>query len=170
MRNKRWYVDIEELPWYEINRNWDIKNKKTGCIRKLCISKRWYRVINVKVNDKYRLYSVHRLVAKAFIPNPLNLPEVNHINWDKTDNRVSNLEWVTSSQNAKHRWDTWLNIYDNRDKRKAVLCYNKEWVFIKEYESLSEASRELWLSRGSIWNVCRWIWKTYWWYIWKFKQ
>ncbi|AIW03111.1 HNH endonuclease [Proteus phage PM 85] len=51
---------------------------------------------------------VHRLVAKHFIPNPFNLPEVNHINGDKRDNSVNNLEWVTSKDNVKHALSTGL--------------------------------------------------------------
>lgn len=170
MRNKRWYTDIKGLPWYEINKCWTIRNKKTLKTRKPHLWIRWYNTVGIRVNGKMRTLYVHRLVAETFIPNPLNLPEVNHIDWDKTNNRASNLERVTSSQNALHWRRTWLRTYDNRDKRKAVVWYNKDGTIAYEFESQAEAWRVLWLSRWSIGNVCRWIWKTYWWYIRKFKS
>jgi len=76
--------------------------------------KRDGQIINVKLNKfgyqyKSNIRLVHRIVAIAFIPNPLNKPEVNHINGIKIDNRVENLEWATRSENNKHAWDTGLN-------------------------------------------------------------
>ena len=62
---------------------------------------------------------IHRLVAQKYIPNPENKPEVNHINGDKTDNRVKNLEWVTNRENMRHAFDTGLNC--NKYKRKLTM-------------------------------------------------
>ena len=57
---------------------------------------------------KRKQVSIHRLVACAFIPNPNNLPQVNHIDGNKKNNNIDNLEWVTSSENVKHAFDTGL--------------------------------------------------------------
>ena len=57
----------------------------------------------IKNGNKFKTV-IHRLVAKAFIPNPENKPEVNHINGNKRDNRLDNLEWCTSSENRKHEF------------------------------------------------------------------
>jgi hypothetical protein len=64
-----------------------------------------------------KVVTVHRLIAQAFIPNPENKPEVNHINGIKSDNRLENLEWVTSKVNAQHAWDIGLN----ESNRKSII-------------------------------------------------
>lgn len=69
---------------------------------------------NVCIRDKW--YQVHRLVAIAFIPNPLNKPYVNHKNGRRDDNRVKNLEWVTNAENNKHSWDTGIRCVSRMRK------------------------------------------------------
>lgn len=61
-----------------------------------------YPFVQVMENGKLKVKTIHRLVALAFIPNPLNLPEVNHIDSNRTNNRLENLEWVSRTQNAHH--------------------------------------------------------------------
>lgn len=63
-----------------------------------------YKYVKIKTKE----YLTHRLIATAFIDNPNNKPEVNHIDGNKDNNNVSNLEWVTHSENVKHAWDTGL--------------------------------------------------------------
>ena len=156
--------EIKWLTGYEVNEDWEIRNKKTWLIRKAFIASDWYKTINIWWN----YYKVHRLVAETFIPNPNKYKEVNHIDSDKTNAKVENLEWVTPSQNILHSRRSWFRKYKNEDKRKAVVWYNKDWEKIYKFVSLSEAARTLWLSRWNIGNVCRGIWKTYWWIIRKF--
>jgi len=67
------------------------------------ITKKGYLRVQLYSNtSKCKSYSVHRLVAQTYIPNPNNLPQVNHINEDKTDNRVENLEWISNSDNIRY--------------------------------------------------------------------
>ena len=77
-----------------------------------------YRVVSAMIDGKQKNFYVHRLIAEAFIPNPDDKPEVNHIDGNPANNRVENLEWVTRSENASHAYRTGLiNPYAN-----AVPC------------------------------------------------
>lgn len=86
--------------------------------------------------------TVHRLVAKAFIPNPDNLVQVNHIDGDKTNNTVSNLEWVSRSQNIKHAYSTGLMNSDHLKGSKHPNSKITEEV-VKDIRSSNLKNKEL---------------------------
>ena len=97
-----------------------------------------YPQVSLWKNNKGSYFYIHRLVAQAFIPNPNNLPEVNHIDGNRTNNHVSNLEWVTSSENSFHAVQTGLRTYTHRlTKEEFVDCL---WDVIQgeSYASLSQ--------------------------------
>ncbi len=79
-------------------------------IRVQRMQKDGYMEVNLSVNQKSKLIRIHRLVAEAFIANPKDKPQVNHIDGNKTNNHVSNLEWNTQSENQIHAYKTKLQI------------------------------------------------------------
>lgn len=106
-------------------------------------------------DGKRRGFSVHRLVAKAFIPNPDNLPQINHKNEIRSDNRVENLEWCTNHYNM-HYGNCQRRIYEGQHF-KPVDVYTKDGKFLKHYESLVEAARATGVSTGTVSWICQGI-------------
>ena len=110
-----------------------------------------YKQIGLSIKGKVYYFLIHRLVAEAFIPNPDNLPFVNHKNEDKTDNRVENLEWCTAKYNMTYNNIQWRRT---EGRRKKISQFTKDGIFIKEWDCATTASVALNLQRRHICACC----------------
>ena len=95
--NKTEWRQVIEHPNYEVNELGQIRHKKRKQILSPRSNNGGYQYVNFKVDGKNTNFAVHRIVANAFIPNPNGYTEINHKDYDKTNNCVENLEWVNSS-------------------------------------------------------------------------
>lgn len=183
-----WYEGLYEISnkWIIISLvNWRRKINRVK-ILKPSITTTWYYFVNLYKHWIVRSKMIHRLVALTFIPNPENKPQVNHKDWNKLNNSLENLEWVTSSENVQHAWNTGLrkineNCYFIKNKpskwlfwwkhprSRRVLQYNKEWILIKKFNSLIEAWEYTVISRSSISECCSWKLKSAGGFIWKYE-
>jgi hypothetical protein len=94
--------DINGFEFYQITINGDVYSKRTRRKMKSSKNHNGYLYVQFSVNNKKKNFYIHQLVAKAFIENPENKPFVNHKDFNKTNNHISNLEWCTNSENMKH--------------------------------------------------------------------
>lgn len=121
-----------------------------------------YLTLYLTKDKEKKNHKVHRIVAINFIENPQFLPQVNHKNGNKSDNRVENLEWCTSQQNLEHAWENGLNCY----KPKPIDQYDLEYNFIKTWNSATEIEKELGFYKASIVHCCKQRRKSVYGFIW----
>lgn len=139
-----WYplIEFPESP-YEINKMGQVRNKKTGKILKPCI-KYGYLAYTLYINSKMYYRHAHILVARQFIPNPEGKPIVNHIDENKRNPCVDNLEWVTNKENSLYGTSSRRN---GQSKEKAINEYSLTGQYIRTWRS-STALAEYFSSRG----------------------
>ena len=127
---------------------------------------------------KNKKYSVHRLIAQTFIDNPNKFPVINHIDGNKLNNKVSNLEWCTYKHNNDEAIKMGLiklkfNSFENRIRAKKINQYDLQGNFIKSYECSTDAEKELKqkgikVNSDNIRSVCNNRRKTAGGYIWRY--
>lgn len=115
---------------YQVSDLGNVKNIKTGRILKQKIDNGYYR-IGFSFNGKVKMFRVHRLVAEAFLPNPKNYKIVNHIDRNRKNNNVSNLEWCDNIHNVTHKLDM---LFKNKELFNK-LCLNCRTILNNLYSN-----------------------------------
>lgn len=128
-----------------------------------------YYLVTLVHEGKRKNQFIHRLLAKHFIPNPENKPQVNHIDGNKQNNLLSNLEWVTAKENAQHA--VRIGLCDARTKAQntAVIQEHLDGSFVAEHVSLHEAGRSTGIAWQNISKVVRGIRPKAGGYSWRYK-
>lgn len=130
---KEIWKDIPGYSGYQVSNIGRVRSKR--CILKQMICKGYWRV-RIYKDHKLVRFLTHRLVAMAFIPNPLNLPQVNHKNEIKTDNRMENLEWCTREYNYSYG-----TVIQRRAEslKKPIGRYSEAGELLERYDSVKDA-------------------------------
>ena len=145
---------------YAISTKGRVRNIRTGRILKYGIDGHGYPfVVLYKANSKPKQIKIHKLVAESFIDNPNKLPQVDHIDEVKTNNDVSNLRWVSASENIRH------SSHKQSCKIKQLTL---DGELVKVWESSKQIEKETGYSHGNILKCCRGKYKQAYGYHWEY--
>ena len=145
------FVKIEGFENYEVSNLGKVRNIKSGIMLKPWLTKDGYLRHCLYKHNKRKNLLLHRIIATAFIDNPGKKPQVNHIDENKLNNDLSNLEWCTVRENL---------IHGTRTKRAAEKCFKKVIQLdlndnvLNEFESMVQAEQETGVSRRNISSCC----------------
>lgn len=175
---------IKDFPDYYITDNGDVYSRQTkrnpnGRIKKmkLTLNKVGYLRVCLQNNFCRKMKLVHRLVAEAFLPNPENKCDVNHINGNKSDNNVQNLEWATRSENELHAYRVLhkkpningLGKFGDLHPRHKTVLQIQDGHIVAEFGGVREAARKTGVHFNSIAQCCRGEYKSAGGFVWKYK-
>lgn len=142
---------MKYLENYEITRNGKCINKKTKKVKDTFVSNTGYERVSLWINGNHKNMSIHRMVAETYIPNPNNYKCINHIDGNKLNNNVNNLEWCNASQNMKHAYkNNMINPLTTK-----VNQYSKDMKLIKKWNSIIDVEKELKINHANIITVCK---------------
>ena len=174
---EQWRSIEEYENLYQISNYGNVKNHKNQLLKPMNDGN--YLNVDLYKNEKKKRYKIHRLVAKAFIPNPEDKKEVNHIDGNKLNNKYSNLEWVTPSENMIHAFKKGLAKVNKNMQGKfgeinpnsiIRLQYDINGNFIKKWSCAKEIERQLGIHHSHISKCCKGKLKTAGGYIWRYEE
>lgn len=175
-------LKIKDFPDYYITDTGDVYSRNpvhnpNGRIKKMnpWVNKYGYKMVDLIKDGKKIHKQVHRLVAQEFIPNPENKPQVNHIDGNKQNNTVSNLEWATASENIAHTYRVlkykpqWLGKFGKNHNCSKQILQIKDGNIIAEFDGMLDAERQLHINSTSICECCKGKRHTAGGFQWKYK-
>lgn len=165
--NEMIWVDVVGFEgYYKISNRGSVLSVASGELRKLTLNRGGYYHLTIHKKGHNKNITVHRLVATGFIPNPFNLPAINHKNGIKTDNRVENLEWCTYQENTLHAMSMGLKknrtsesfTQEERDsiairKSKPILQIDRSGRIIGKFDSMKLAAKMVGKSAWAIYQA-----------------
>lgn len=170
MKKEIWKDILGYEGLYQVSNFGRVKSLKFGKERilKLTKDKDGYLIVNLYKAGRIKTVKVHRLVAEAFLPNPDNLPLINHKDEDKSNNIVSNLEWYDVKYNTNYgtRNKRIGKSNTNGKRSKPVLQYTLDGKFVREWESYRECKRN---GFNHVSECCRGKLKSCGGFIWRYK-
>ena len=158
------FKEIKNFPKYYISKCGKVYSSKSKKVLSINLNSVGYKII-ILYNKRLKNISIHRLVAETFIPNPNNKPCVNHIDGNKLNNHISNLEWCTYSENNKHAIKLGLNSI-RANKIKQIDKHTNE--VIKIWDSISLAGKFSGDKYNMILDICNGIPRKSNKYIWSY--
>lgn len=152
--------------FYEVSTFGNVRNIKTKKLLKLTIKSGYYSVNLSYVKENGCIVRLNRLVAKTFIENPDNYEVVNHIDGNKLNNNVSNLEWCSNKMNRQHAIENNLVTFHKRKVQQLSM----DGTLLATYDSIKEAEEKTGCSNKNISTVCKGSRKSCGGYIWKYTE